>query len=163
MLDWLRGKNKQGELTQVQEQVPEQSDREKSIKEIELETFINKLVIVVSNEVSNITVGYGKEIYHITKAKIPMLVIHDIVNKEDLMPLGKMFDYTEQKFNALNKLEPNERIALFYDFGDHTVDKKPRDGDIIYPAEVWAEKVNAAIAEWKNQQIENAKPKKNKP
>lgn len=163
MLDWIRGKNKQEDRHQVQDRQPEQSESIKSIKEIELETFINKLVIFVSNEVSNVTVGYGKEICHITKAKIPMLVIYDIVNKEEIMPLGKMFDYTEQKFNALNKLEPNERIALFYDFGENTVDKKPLDGNSLYPPELWAEKVNAAITDWKHQKTENISSQKNKP
>jgi hypothetical protein len=107
-------------------------------------------VICASNEVENITVGYGKEIIHVTKANTPILIVYDIVDKKEIMPMSKIFDYTEQKFCALNKLEPNERISILYDFGDSIVDKKPRDGDIVYPPEVWAEKVKNAISEWKS-------------
>lgn len=159
MFEWMRRKNIKDSQIPHQETNSETIPIEKSIEEIQLETFINKLVICASNEVENITVGYGKEIIHITKAKIPRLIVYDIVNKEEIMPLCKMFDYTEQKFNALNKLEPNERISILYDFGDSIVNKKAREGDIVYPPEVWAEKVNAAIEQWK-QEKELVKAKK---
>lgn len=160
MFDWLRGKDKTEQI-QIQEKNSEQDPYSKSAKEAKLETYLNELVICVSNEVSNFTVGYAKEICHITQAKIPMLVVYDIVNKREVMPMGRIYGYTEQLFNALNKLEPNERIAVLYEF-DGEVNKTPRDGEIIYPPEVWAEKVKTAIADWQKENEPN-KTKKIKP
>jgi len=150
MFDWLNKKNSKQEQPPVVDTVNEPI-MAKSIEEIKLEMYLGKLVICVSNEIDNVIVAYGKEIYHITQQKIPMLVVYDLVDKKEIMPLCKVFDYTEQRFNALNKLDANERISILYEssFGDETVDKKLREGRIIYPSDVWAEKVNAAIAEWK--------------
>lgn len=162
MLDWLRGKNKKPQQIEVKKENIQSEPPQKTFKEAEFETYLNKLVICVSNEVQNITVGYGKEIIHVTKAKVPMLVVYDIVDKKEIMPMGRIYDYSDQKFNALNKLEPNERIAILYKFDEEVVDKKLRDGEILYPPEVWAEKVKVAIEKWKQEQTD-MKPKKIKP
>lgn len=117
----------------------------------ELEKHIGKLVICISNEIQNVTVGYGKEIQFITQTKQPMLVVHDIINDCEIMPFGIVFKYTEQKFDALNKLEPNERIAILYNkSSEHYIDKSSSQRDKIIEAELWAEKVKSAIKAWKN-------------
>lgn len=125
----------------------------KDIKELELEFHINNLVICVSNEVENVTVGYGKSIVHLTKAQQPFLVVQDIVNDCEILPMGKIFSYTEQKFNGLNKLEPNERIAIIYgDLYDEEFNKVASPDVVIYPSEVWKQKVKTAIDKWKSEQ-----------
>ncbi len=125
-----------------------QEDLEK-MKLFELEENLGKLVICVSNEIQNVTVGYGKEIQFITQAQQPMLIVHDIVNNCEIMPFGIVFKYTEQKFNALNKLEPNERIAILYNkSSDHYVDKSSSQTDEVIDSEIWAEKVKCAIKVW---------------
>ncbi len=162
MFDWLNNKKSKQEPLQVTENIISEPKIEKSLKEIELEEYLGKLVICVSNELDNVKVGYGKEIVFITQAKTPMLIVYDLVDKKATMPLSKMYSYTDQRFNALNKLDPNERISIVYEafFGDETVDKKLIDGRVIYPAEEWAEKVNVAIEEWKqaNKVVKKIKP-----
>lgn len=124
----------------------------KSFEEIELESHLNNLVICVSNEVENVTVGYGKKIMLLTKALQPYLVVQDIVNDREVIPFGKIFSYTEQKFNGLNKLEPNERIAIIYGhLYDGEFNKVASPDTVIYAPEVWKEKVTAAIAKWKTE------------
>lgn len=149
MFKWFGKKN----LQQEQVQIKEQPVLLKSAKEIELELHLNQLVICVSNEVENLTVGYAKEIIYITKAKQPMLVVHDIVNKKEFFPFGTIFAYSEQKFNALNRLAPNERIAIIFNrLGTNTMEKTASDGDVIYPSEVWREKVADAVELWSREQ-----------
>ena len=122
--------------------------RRNEIELIELQELIGQLVICVSNECENITVGYGKEITFLTKAQQPFLIVHDLIAKKDILPLGKIFVYTEQKFDALNNMDANARIALIYNpRSDVTVDKN-EGSDYMYPAAEWKKKVDVAISEY---------------
>lgn len=115
-----------------------------------MELFLNKLVICVSNEISNVRVGFAKEITYITQSQVPMLVVQDIVSKELVMPFGKVFNYTKQKFDALNSLDPNARLAILYENcfeGD--VHKNGTEG-LVEP-EKWADIVNASLKVWFNE------------
>lgn len=153
--------NKQKVINEAQAEVyakweKERKERWESVKkaqEAELEMHLGNLVICLPNEIENLTVGYGKEIQYITQDKSPVLIVHDIVRNEDVMILGLVFAYTDQKFNALNKLDANERIAIYYSrLGDEDLDKSATKNEDPMPAEEWAEKVRNAIAEWKNEQ-----------
>ena len=132
----------------------EREQRRLEIDAIELSWFLNKLVICVSNEHENVTVGYGKEITSITKSNVPMLVVHDIVRDVDILPMGNIFAYTKQKFDALNSLSPDARTAIIYSAGSFTEVKKEPDPDsILYSAMEWDTIVTNAIDKY--QRIAN--------
>ncbi len=138
------------ELWKKQDQQREESKQQ--IQNIELEMKIGKLVIMVSNEIDNVKVGIAKSIELISKAKQPYLVVEDIISDQEVIPLGTVFDYSEQKFNALNKLEPNERIAIIYNkLGYHHVDKSSSQTVIPEDSEIWGKKVRQAVEKWKEQ------------
>ncbi|NCQ51919.1 hypothetical protein GW796_08505 [archaeon] len=71
--------------------------RKKECKEIELQLKLNTLVICVSNEIENITVGVATKIIHITKAMEPQLIVFDLVKKKEIMPFGVIFDIDVRK------------------------------------------------------------------
>ena len=83
-------------------------------KEMELEMLIGKPVISISNEWCNPVIGFGKEVIYITKAKIPVLVIKNYLTGEENMSLSDPFYFTEQRFNALAKLDPFEICSIIY-------------------------------------------------
>ncbi len=132
------------------EREKQKEEENKRIKVFQLEEHLGNLVICVSNEIQNVTVGYGKELIYITQAKQPQLVVHDIVNDCEIMPFGIVFAYTEQKFKALNSLEPNERIAILYNRdAEHEIDKSSSQTDVVIDSELWSKKVKSAIQKWK--------------
>ncbi len=124
------------------------------IREYELSRFINKFVILVPNEMENLRVGYGLKIQHITKANNPVLEYYDIMKKENFISMGKVFMFSEQKFNGLNKLEPNERIALFYaEHVQEEINKNETRKEEIEPYQSWAEKVFLEIENFKKSDL----------
>ncbi len=134
----------------------EREQQKKDCELIDLKMKLGKLVISVSNEISNVTVGVAKDIIFISQAQQPYLVIQDIITGEELVPLGTLFDYTEQKFDALNKLEPNERISIIYNkLGYYHVDKTPTQKVIPETPEIWSKKVKQAVELWKLQNEAN--------
>lgn len=76
-------------------------ERIKTIKEFELEEFLGKPVICLSNEIQNLTVGIAKEIIFLSKAKNPFLVVQDVISNTEIIPAGIIFAYTQQKFEAV--------------------------------------------------------------
>lgn len=152
--------NKQKVIHQAQKEILdlwkkqdlEREEAKEQVKNIELEMKLGKLVIYVSNEIDNVKVGIAKYIELISKANQPYLVIQDIISCEEVMPFGTILDYSEQKFNALNKLEPNERIAIIYNkLGYHHVDKSSSQTVIPEDSEIWGKKVRQAVEKWKEQ------------
>lgn len=135
-----------------------ENDRKESrllIKQYELEHFLNKFVIIVPNEMENLRVGYGLNINYFNNGD-PLLSYYDIVKNKIMISMCINFVYTEQKFNALNKLDPNERIALFYhkEF-EGAIDKsatKDKEEE-IEDNEVWASKIKKAMEEFKNNEL----------
>lgn len=122
---------------------------QKLSKQFEIESMLGKLVISISNEIENVTVGVATEVIHITKELIPQIVIYDLVRKKEVVPLGKVFAYSEQKFNAFNKLEANERIAIIYHTNEyHKVNKEKTQKECLIPNDEWAEKVKNAIEQY---------------
>lgn len=81
---------------------------------IELQSYIGKPVISVSNEWDDPIIGIGKEIVFITKANTPKLVIQDYISGKEYMPFGIVMGFTEQRFKALSKLDPFEICSLLY-------------------------------------------------
>lgn len=80
----------------------------------ELELMIGKPVISISNEWNNPTIGFGKRIEFITRAKIPVLIIEDYVSGNDMMVLSVPFYFSEQRFNAFAKLDPFELCSIVF-------------------------------------------------
>lgn len=121
----------------------------KSLREMELDDFIGKPVICLSNEIENLSVGIGKQVIFMTAAHQPFLVVDDLVRKREILPMGIVFAYTKQKFEALNKIEPNARIALFYNrLEDYEIDKTKTQTEEIIPPAIWAEKVHAGLTHY---------------
>lgn len=81
---------------------------------IELEMMIGKPVISISNEWDNPIVGFGKRIEFITQAKTPVLIIEDYVSGQDVLVLSTPFYFSEQRFNALSKLDPFEICSIIF-------------------------------------------------
>ena len=148
---------KQEVLSEMEEYTKSREQRHKECKVFELEEHINNLVICVPNEIQNVTVGYGKEITYITRANEPVLIVHDLVRNKDILVLGKIFSYTPQKFEAFNKLESNERIAILYNrTSTHHVDKEDTKNENPIPPEEWKQKVLYAIEQWQNNSLDTS-------
>lgn len=137
----------------IKEKAKLKIEENKKIKWFSIEQQVGKLVICVSNEVQNPIVGYGKEIIFIGNDDTPFLVVQDIVNNCEIIPFGKVFTYTEQKFHALNSLEANERIAIIYNqYEEFEINKSysPTIEKIeLFDNEVWNNKVQQAIKKYK--------------
>jgi hypothetical protein len=139
-------KTKHEIIAKFKKEEEEKNIENKKFKVFELEEMLGKLVISVSNEIENPIVGYGKEIIFITKAQMPILVIHDIVKNVDIVPLGVLFAYTEQKFDALNQLDANARIAIIYSRQEeYIVEKSKTQTEELIDSDIWKNKVKKAI------------------
>ena len=115
-------------------------------KKAELETHIGKLVISINNKIENPTVAVGVEVLNSEGDFQHKLFAYDIVKKEQIELSGIIFDYTEQKFDALNKMLPNDRIALFFNrLGNEVIDKKEVSASQLFPCQQWKTKVLEAI------------------
>lgn len=133
-------------LSERRKVLDEQEERAREINVMELSGYIGKPVICVSNENRNPMVGIGKEVVLITQGQCPMLIVEDVVTGEQLMPFGVLFAYTEQKFDALNNMDPQARIALlYYKNSTHVIDKEPT-ADSVSPDE-WSDAVKTALKE----------------
>lgn len=102
----------------------QQLDTFKKCKLSEVQIYVNKPVICISNEVDNPIIGFGARVEFVSKAQNPILMVRDYVTNEDFGIMGKTFAYTTQRFDAIFKLEKNELISLMFD-SDQTFNKKP--------------------------------------
>lgn len=105
-----------------------ESERKQEYSLLELGLLVGKPVIAISNEWDNPVVGFAKEITLVSKANNPYLVVHDYLTGQEVIPLGKVFFYTEQRFDAVMKLDPFELCSLLYtnSFSDRTFVKDIR-------------------------------------
>lgn len=156
MFGFVTEKFHQAEITKVKEDFLQQkldlaTERRSSLKlskHLEMEPFVNNFIIVVSNEAENLIVGYGKSLNYINENDLsPVLEFFDVVKKLTFFTQSKIFIYTEQKFDALNKLSPNERIAIFFGQTCHNEINKPTQEEILEPS-VWKSMVLAGIEEY---------------
>ncbi len=134
------------QLIEPQIDMEPQMVEEKSSKELELESHIGKLVICLSDQNEPPRVCVGVEVVHITRNKIPMLSVYDIVKREKSIPWGIIFDYTDQKFDALNNMDANARTALFFHrLGGEIIDRKPDPKMEGLTPDEWKKEVGEAI------------------
>lgn len=134
-------------LDAVNEERKRVSDIHNKCEANRLESLVGNLVIVVSNEPSNVMVAFAKGVDFITQAQSPVLVVQDLVTKKEYIAFGKTFLYTKQKFDALNSLEPNARIAILFDSYLEGDVKKVLPENILTPEE-WKNKVEESIKIW---------------
>lgn len=109
----------------------------KTAKETQLEQFIGHPLICISAECENLTVGIGKKIVFMTKGNEPYLIVDDIVRKKEIIPTGLLIRFTMQKFDILNRIEPQKRVDLFF--------RKKQNHELIFNPKVWANKVYEAM------------------
>jgi hypothetical protein len=113
----------------------------KNPKESELENHIGKLVICISEQLENPTVGVGVEVLNGS-----MLSVYDIVRKEKINASNLVFTYTEQKFDGLNQMDGNARIALFFDrLGNEAIKKQQHASRPVVASDEWKKQVLEAI------------------
>lgn len=134
---------KRGEepVAKIQELQKEVVFSTRTIKELELENHIGKLVIHISEQLENPTIGVGVEVINGS-----MLSVYDIVRKEKINASGLVFTYTEQKFDGLNQMDGNARIALFFDrVGTEAIKKQQHASRPVITSEEWKKQVLEAI------------------
>ncbi len=124
----------------------EREVREKNTKRqfefIELSSHVGNFVISIPNEIENLSVIKITDIEFITEAQCPVLVGFDIMRNKQMMLFGKVYSFTEQKFDAFNNMHPNSRIAIVYDnhFDKHVDKSKTQEEALIDPV-VWKKRV----------------------
>lgn len=112
----------------------------------EAQSRLGKLWIVVSNEIEDIRVCYGKELRLLTMSDIPTVVYQDVVTGEDLICSGVILAYNEQRYLALVGMDPNARISLFFNREEHKpTDKTKTQARAITPVSEQIEKTRLAV------------------
>lgn len=81
-----------------------------------LETYIDKPIISISNEWDTPVIGFVTGITYITKANHPALLVTDYITMKEVIVTNKTFAYTKQRFEAILKLDPYELCTLFYSY-----------------------------------------------
>ena len=103
--------------------------------------MVGKQVIAFSDEWKDPLVGFCTGIEFITQAKCPVPVVENyLVDKAErtkLLIFGKIFAYTEDRFNALLKLTPAERYSLFFRYSSNY--NVPMFNEHLYPGLVQTE------------------------
>lgn len=79
-----------------------------------LEFYVNKPVIVISNEIDNPVIGFGQRVQLITLAQTPVLIVKDYVSGEERMCLSNPYFYSEQLFHLVMDSDRNALNALLY-------------------------------------------------
>lgn len=113
----------------------------------EIEQLIGKLVIMIPNEPENVQVGVVTGIDFITKAKNPVPVIKNLVSGEVSWCLSTVMTYTEQKFDALNAMDANGRIAVMY---SRTYEGSLNKGfsEPYIPSDDWSKLVKSVVSDY---------------
>ena len=84
------------------------------IKTIELSQFIGKPVICISNEWADPIIGFGLRVEFITRSKNPILCTHNYLDGREYLIMGAAYHFTEQRFDALFKINRFELCSFIY-------------------------------------------------
>lgn len=130
-------------------------DEKREAEIINLQVWIGKPILIVSNSESNITLGFGKDITFISQANNPVLVFEDYssdpscVTEKISMSNCIMF-YDIHKLRSLLKLDNNDINHLFfgkYSYKSDDLDFKSNPRELSL--EMYLERNNFAKAvEW---------------
>lgn len=104
----------------------ETNEQREQVELLELEQFLGKRVISVSNEWDNPQIGVALRIEFITQAKSPILIVQDFLSNQEVMIMGKTYLYTPQRLQAVLKLNPFEACSLIYTYTNEF--DKPKSG-----------------------------------
>lgn len=98
-----------------------------------------KKIIYQSNEWDNPIVGVMVKV-DFNNGRGMFSIVYDYVTKQELCFIGLPMHYTEQRLNALLKLDPFERCSLLYktNYNDEAFDKDKGDEIILTPEELIA-------------------------
>ena len=109
---------------EVISQVRQQKEASVTLKQESELTYSKHLighpVICVSNEWKNPVIGFVTEIKLVSKALCPLPVIYDELTGTSLICFGVVYEYTEQRMNALLTLDPFERWSLMIKYSHDT-------------------------------------------
>lgn len=73
-------------------------------------------VIAISNEWANPVIGRVIRPVPISKSGDCVPQIYDVISGQPVIAMGKVIPFTMQRFEALFKLDPNERCSLLYSY-----------------------------------------------
>lgn len=122
------------ELIKYKEQIAaklNQDNRKREAEISELSMYLQKPVICISNEWDTPIIGFVTQIGSVSKAENPALIVRNYLDGQEYLVLGKTFYYTDQRFNALFKLDPFEWCAfLFGRYCDEDYDKE-KSGEVL--------------------------------
>lgn len=102
-------------------------ERQYDRKLYDVEFYIGKPVIVVSNEFENPVIGFGERVDITTVANKPLLIVHDYIINSPRLCAGKTFLFNEQMFNFILDADKNALIVFLYTamFNALEINKKP--------------------------------------
>lgn len=90
--------------------------RKKLYERHELERLVGAPVISVGNNWGDPCIGFGTRVIEITKALNPALIVMDYSNHlgppKEVLSMGIMMGFSEQRLDAILKLDPHERWTL---------------------------------------------------
>lgn len=133
--------------------IEERNERKRQTEIAEIECLMGNFVIVLPNEIENLAVAKVVGVDFVTKAKCPVPVIKNVVSGEIYFTFAKIIPFSKQRFEALNKLHPNERIAIIYANmfrGEEPIDKSKTQLEELIDPEVWKEKVYKSMYTMRN-------------
>ena len=105
------------QIAVIAESVQLEHDRQKRIREIEiaeLKTFVGKPVIGISNEWDTPIIGFGSRVDFVSQAKNPVLCVLNYLDGQEYLNLGYVYHFTQQRFDALFKIDPFELCSFIY-------------------------------------------------
>lgn len=101
----------------IKDRIANEKDRQQRvhISEVsELDMFVGKPVICISNEWETPIIGLATRIDFISQAQNPVLCVLNYLDVKEYLVLGKTFFFTTQRFDALFKLSPFELCSFIY-------------------------------------------------
>ena len=99
-------------FTLVAEYQKEQQEHHKILNSNAAEKRVGTQVIVVSDKWSNPIVGVVKKIEYVGSNRDPRPVVFDYLTQKEYSSIDALFDYTEQRLQALVSLDPWQRWSL---------------------------------------------------
>ncbi len=106
------GDIKEAFLVKKLELIKEKEEAKILSKKLELERYINNLLIYVDKE-GKIILAFGSKLLNEDKKDISLECI-DLFTNESFVPNGKLILYSENKLEALLKLTQQDRVLLFF-------------------------------------------------
>lgn len=93
----------------------ERSVQQETTDKIEKQQYIDKPVIVVSNEIADYVVGIGKRLIRLPDQSIDYkLVVLDYITNKELICFGRVYHYTPELLQLLYDTDPRLTTHLIY-------------------------------------------------